>query len=75
LPRSSHCKNTPNDVEAGDEDESLVNDLYSPVLPALFKLPGVFLVEQGSADMIPGVDLLAIIYLVSKPTGVDAGGL
>jgi hypothetical protein len=32
------------------------------------------LVEEGSADMIPGVDLPAIVDLVYKPTGVDMGG-
>jgi hypothetical protein len=35
----------------------------------------VSLVEEGSADMIPGVDLPAVVDLVSKPTGVDMGGL
>jgi hypothetical protein len=32
------------------------------------------LVEEGSADMIPGVDLPAVVDVVSKPTGVDMGG-
>jgi hypothetical protein len=68
---------TPNVGEAGDgdEDESGVNDLYSPVPPATSKSAGVFLVEEGSADMIPGVDLPAVVDLVSKPTRVDMGGL
>jgi hypothetical protein len=68
---------TPNVGETGygDEDKSVVNDLYSPVPPVPSELAGVFLVEEGSADMIPGVDLPAIVELVSEPTGVDMGGL
>ncbi len=68
---------TPNVGEAGDgdEDDSVVNDLYSPVPPATSELAGVSLVEEVSADMIPGVDSPAIVDLVSKPTGVDMGGL
>ncbi len=68
---------TPNVGEAGDgdEDESVINDLYSPVLPATSELAGVSLVEEGSADMIPGVDLPVVVDLFSKPTGVDMGGL
>ncbi len=38
------------------------------------KLTGVSLVEEGRTDMIPGVDLPAIVDIVSKPTGVDLGG-
>jgi hypothetical protein len=38
------------------------------------KLPGLSLVEEGSADMIPGVDLPAVVDVVSKPTSVDMGG-
>jgi hypothetical protein len=30
--------------------------------------------EEGSTDMIPGVDLPAVVDLVSEPTGVDMGG-
>ena len=58
---------TPNIGEAGDGDdnESVVNDLYSPVLPAFSKSPGVSLVEEGSTDMIPGVDLPAAVVIVS----------
>ncbi len=41
------------------------------MLPASSKLAGVPLVEEGSADMIPGVDLPAIVDVVS--TGVDTG--
>ncbi len=68
---------TPNVGEAGDgdEDKSVVNDLYSPVPSATSKLVGVSLVEEGSADMIPGVDSPAVVDLVSEPTGVDMGGL
>ncbi len=67
---------TPNFGETGegDEDESVVNDLYSPVPSASSKLPGVFLVEKGSADIIPGVDSPAVVDIVSKPTGVDMWG-
>jgi hypothetical protein len=56
---------TPNVGESGDgdDDESVVNDLYSPVLPASSESTGVPLVEEGSADMIPGVDLSAIVEL------------
>ncbi len=32
------------------------------------------MVEESSADMIPGVDLPAGVDVVSKPTGVDMGG-
>jgi hypothetical protein len=64
---------TPNVGEAGGEDESVVKYLDSPVLPAPSKLPGVFLVEEDIADMIPGVDLPAVVDIVSKPTGVDMG--
>ncbi len=42
--------------------------------PASSELAGVSLVEEGSTDMIPGVDLLAIVDVVSKPTGVDMDG-
>ncbi len=68
---------TPNVGEAGDgdEDESVVNDLYSPVPPATSESAGVSLGEESSADMIPGVDSPAIVDLVSEPTGVDTGGL
>jgi hypothetical protein len=68
---------TPNVGEAGDsdEDKSVVNDLYSPVPPATSKSAVVSLVEEGSADMIPGVDSPAVVDLVSKPTGVDMGSL
>ncbi len=67
---------TPNVGEAGDGDDngSVVNDLYSPVPPVTSELAGVSLVEEGSADMIPGVDLPAVFDVVSKPTGVDMGG-
>jgi hypothetical protein len=68
---------TPNVGEAGDgdEDKSVVNDLYSPVPPATSKLAGMSLVEESSADMIPGVDSPIVVDLVSEPTGVDMGGL
>jgi hypothetical protein len=66
---------TPNVGKAGDKNESVVNDLYSPVPPVPSNLPGVSLVEEGNADMIPGVDLPAIVDIVSEPTGVDMGGL
>jgi len=66
---------TPNVGEAGngDDNKPVVNDLYSPVLPESSKSAGVSLVEEGSADMIPGVDLSAIVDIVSEPTGVDMG--
>jgi hypothetical protein len=58
----------------GDDDKSVVNDLCSPVLPASSKLAGVSLVEEGSTDMIPGVDLPTIVDVVFEPTRVDMGG-
>jgi hypothetical protein len=69
----------PNVGDAGDNDnndidKSVVNDLYSPVPPATSELAGVSLVKEGSTDMIPGVDLPAIVDVVSKPPGVDMGG-
>ncbi len=68
---------TPNVGEAGDGDEdgSVVNDLYSPVPPATSELTGVSLVEGSSADMLLGVDSPAVVDLVSKPIGVDMGSL
>jgi hypothetical protein len=44
------------------------------VLPASTKLAGVSLVEEGSTDMIPGVNSPAIVDVVSNPAGVDMGG-
>jgi hypothetical protein len=64
---------TPTVNEAGEEDESVVNDLYSSILPAPARMPGVSLVEEGSADEIPRVDL-PDVAVVNKPTGVDMGG-
>ncbi len=67
---------TPNVGEAGDsdDDESVVNDLYSPVPPVSSELVGVSFVEEGSTDMILGVDSPAVVDVVSKPTGIDMGG-
>jgi hypothetical protein len=43
--------------EAGEEDESVVNEMYSSILPdPAAEIPGVSFVEEGSADEIPGVD-------------------
>jgi hypothetical protein len=64
---------TPTVNEAGEEDESVVNDLYSSIPPAPARMPGVSLVEEGNADEIPGVDL-PDVAVVNKPTGVDMGG-
>jgi hypothetical protein len=63
-------KYTPTVNEAGDEDKSAVNDLFSSIPPAPAKMPGVSLVEEGSADDIPGVGL-PDIAVVNEPTGVD----
>jgi hypothetical protein len=65
----------PNVGEAGDgdDDESVVNDLYSPGPPATSKSAGVSLVEEGSTDMIPGVDSPAIFDIASEPPGVNMG--
>ncbi len=49
---------TPTESVAGEEDESIVNDFYSSIPPGPSGMPGVSLVEEGSADEIPaGVDL------------------
>ncbi len=64
---------TPTVNEAGEEDESVVNDLYSSIPPAPAGMPGVSSVEEGSPDEIPGVDL-PDVAVVNKPTGVDMGG-
>jgi len=64
---------TPTVNEAGAEDESVVNDLYSSIPPAPAGMPGVSSVEEGSADEIPGVDL-SDVAVVNEPTGVDLGG-
>ena len=50
-----------------------MNDLYSSILPAPAGMPGVSLVEEGSADEIPGVDL-PDVAVVNEPKGVDMGG-
>ncbi len=64
---------TPSVNEAGEEDESVVKELYSSILPAPARMPGVSLVEEGSADEIKRVDL-PDVAVVNKPTGVDMGG-
>jgi hypothetical protein len=58
---------TPTVNEAGEEDESVVNDLYSSILRAPARMPGVSSIEEGSADEIPGVDL-PDVAVVNKPT-------
>jgi hypothetical protein len=65
---------TPTENVAGEGEASIVNDLYSSILPAPAGMPGVSLVEEGSADEIPGVDL-PDVAVVNEPTGVDMGGL
>jgi hypothetical protein len=64
---------TPTVNEAGEEDESVVNDLYFSIPPAPAGMPGVSLVEEGSADEVPGVDF-PDVAVVNEPTGVDMGG-
>ena len=64
---------TPTENVAGEEDESIVNDLYSSIPPAPAGMPGVSSVEEGSADEISGVDL-PDVAVVNEPTGVDMGG-
>ena len=68
---------TPNDGEAsdGDDNESVVYDLNSPVLPATSESVGVSLVEEGSAEMIPGVDLPAIVDVPYIPGFKNHRGL
>ncbi len=44
-----------------------MNDLYSPIPPAPAVMPGVSLVEEGSADEIPGV-VLPNVAVVNEPT-------
>ena len=63
---------TPTENVAGDDEESIVNDLYSSIPPAPAGMPGVSSVEEGSADEIPGVDL-ADVAVLHEPTGVDMG--
>ena len=48
---------TPTKNVADDDEESIVNDLYSSIPPAPAGMPGVSSVEEGSADEIPEVDL------------------
>ncbi len=43
---------TPTENVAGEEDESIVRDLYSFIPPAPAGMPGVSSVEEGSADEI-----------------------
>ncbi len=64
---------TPTENVAGEEDESIVNDLYSSIPPAPAGMPGVSLVEEGSTDEISGVNL-PDVAVVNEPTGVDMGG-
>ncbi len=64
---------TPMENAAGEEDESIVNSLYSSILPASAWMPGVSLVEEGSDDEIPGVDL-PDVAVMNEPTGVDMDG-
>jgi hypothetical protein len=63
---------TPNVSKPGDKEASVVNDLYSSVPPVPSEMPGVFLVEEGSGDEIPGVDSPAV-DVVTESTGVDMG--
>jgi hypothetical protein len=64
---------TPTVNEVGKEDGSVLNDLYSSILPAPARIPGLSSVEEGSDDEIPGVDL-PDVAVVNEPTGVDMGG-
>jgi hypothetical protein len=64
---------TPTENEAGEEDESVVNDLYSSIPSASAGMPGVSSVEESSADEISGGDL-PDVAVVNEPTGVDMGG-
>ena len=64
---------TPTENVAGDDEETIVDDLYSSIPPAPAGMPGVSSVEEGSADEIPGVNL-PDVAVVNKPTGVDMGG-
>jgi hypothetical protein len=63
---------TPNVGKTGDEEASVVNDFYSSVPPVPSEMPGVFSVEEGSGDEIPGVDSPAV-DVVTESTGVDMG--
>jgi hypothetical protein len=64
---------TPTENVAGEEDESIADDLYSSIPPTPAGMPEVSSVEEGSTDEIPGVDL-PDVAVVNKPTGVDMGG-
>ncbi len=51
-----------------------MNEVYSSIPPAPAGIPGVSLVEEGSADEIPaGVDL-PDVAVANEPTRVDMGG-
>ena len=63
---------TPENV-ADEEDEYIANDLYSSIPLAPAGTPGVSLVEEGSADEIPGVGL-PDVAVMNEPIGVDMGG-
>ena len=54
---------TPTENVAGDDEESIVNDLYSSIPPAPAGMPGMSSVEEDSADEIPGVDLPDVAVL------------
>ena len=64
---------TPTEHVAGEDEESIVIDLYSSIPPAPAGMTGVSSVEEGSADEIPGVDL-PDVAVMNEPTGVDMGG-
>jgi hypothetical protein len=64
---------TPTEDVAGEEDKSIANDLYSSISSAPARMPGVSLVEEGSANKIPGVDL-PDVAVVKEPTGAGMGG-
>ena len=59
---------TPVEQADSEEDESVVADLYSSISPALDVTPGVSLIEEGSADDIPGVDEadVAVLHVPEK---------
>ena len=57
---------TPTENVAGEDDESIVIDLYSSIPPSPAGMPAVSSVEEGSADGIPGVDL-PDVAVVNKP--------
>ena len=55
---------TPTVNEAGAEDESVVNDLYSSIPPAPAGIPGVSLVEEGTIALMKSQEWICLMLLL-----------